>query len=231
MAAGRLQQEPGQARHPTAVPGPAVDRGEGAPAPALGRRHDPATGRPGAPAARPVVRAAGPVLRGSRRALTCLLITAALIVAVPPQHAAVPVIVSYRHDLAKLTRLARYTVVAPDGLPRSWYPVSSGLAIGGANGPGTATWHLGFWTPSGRLASLEETDASPGEFVRRMTNDGTLERPVRVAGRVWDTRWNADRRQRSMYYTSRAGVTVVVTGDATWAELRVLAASLRPQTR
>ncbi len=31
-----------------------------------------------------------------------------------------------------------------------------------------------------------------------------------------------------MYFTSPAGFTVVVTGDATWPELRQLAASLRP---
>jgi len=31
-----------------------------------------------------------------------------------------------------------------------------------------------------------------------------------------------------MYVTSPAGFTVVVTGNATWAELRELAASLRP---
>jgi hypothetical protein len=31
-----------------------------------------------------------------------------------------------------------------------------------------------------------------------------------------------------MYRTSSAGFTLVVTGNATWAELRQLAASLRP---
>jgi hypothetical protein len=31
-----------------------------------------------------------------------------------------------------------------------------------------------------------------------------------------------------MYFTSPAGFTVVVTGNATWADLRELAASLRP---
>ena len=31
-----------------------------------------------------------------------------------------------------------------------------------------------------------------------------------------------------MYVTSPAGFTIVVTGNATWAELRELAASLRP---
>jgi hypothetical protein len=33
-----------------------------------------------------------------------------------------------------------------------------------------------------------------------------------------------------MYYTSPAGCTVVVTGNATWAQLRELAASLHPVT-
>jgi hypothetical protein len=31
-----------------------------------------------------------------------------------------------------------------------------------------------------------------------------------------------------MYFTSATGLTVVVTGNATWAQLRELAASLRP---
>jgi hypothetical protein len=31
-----------------------------------------------------------------------------------------------------------------------------------------------------------------------------------------------------MYYTSPAGYTLVVTGNATWAQLRELAGSLRP---
>jgi hypothetical protein len=34
-----------------------------------------------------------------------------------------------------------------------------------------------------------------------------------------------------MYLTSAAGVTLVVTGNATWAELRRLAASLCPVAR
>jgi hypothetical protein len=34
-----------------------------------------------------------------------------------------------------------------------------------------------------------------------------------------------------MYLTTAAGVTLVVTGNATWAQLRTLAASLRPVAR
>ena len=86
-------------------------------------------------------------------------------------------------------------------------------------------------TPDGSLASLEETNASAGAFVRRMTNDGTPLAPARLDGQTWSLSATPTRGQRSMYVTSRAGFTVVVTGNATWAELRELAASLRPVAR
>jgi hypothetical protein len=173
------------------------------------------------------------VVRGGLFGLGCLLAAAVAVVAIPAPHAAEPVTVSYRADLDRLTRLAPYPAVAPRGLPASWQPVSSGLAVGGANGAGTVTWELGYATPGGALASLEETNASPASFVRRMTNAGTVLLPVpppppRLTGRAWTFSAAPARGQRSMYVTSPAGFTVVVTGNATWAELRLLAASLRP---
>jgi hypothetical protein len=173
------------------------------------------------------------VLYGGLAALGCLLAAAVVVVAIPAPHAAEPVTVSYRADLAKLTRLAPYPAVAPAGLPASWQPVSSGLAVGGANGQGTVTWQLGYMTPDGALASLEETNASPGAFVRRMTNDGAAllpahPAPTHLGGQAWSLIATPARGQRSMYLTSPAGFTVVVTGNATWTELRELAASLRP---
>ena len=174
------------------------------------------------------------VLRGGVSALGCLLAAAVVVVAIPAPHAAEPVTVSYRGDLAKLARLAPYPAVAPAGLPASWQPVSSGLTVGGANGAGTVTWQLGYIDP-GRLAGLARGDqrAAPGAFVRRMTNDGTALAPPswpspRLDGRTWSLSATPARGQRSMYVTSPAGFTVVVTGNATWAELRELAASLRP---
>ena len=168
------------------------------------------------------------VLHDGVSALGCLLAAAVVVVAIPAPHAAEPVIVSYHGDLAALTRLAPYPAVAPAGLPASWQPVSSGLAVGGANGAGTVTWQLGYMTPDGSLASLEETNASAGAFVRRMTNDGTLLAPARLDGQTWSLSATPARGQRSMYVTSPAGFTLVVTGNATWAQLRELAASLRP---
>jgi Protein of unknown function (DUF4245) len=169
--------------------------------------------------------------RGSVSALGCLLGAAIIVVAVPIPHAAEPVTISYSADLARLARLAPYPAVAPAGLPASWQPVSSGLAVGGANGAGTVTWYLGFMTPDGALAGLEESNASAATFVRRMTNDGTALAPTRLDGQAWRLSSTPSRGQRSMYLISTAGFTLVVTGNATWAELRELAASLRPVAR
>jgi hypothetical protein len=171
------------------------------------------------------------VVRGSASVLGCLLGAAVIIVAVPAPHAAVPVPVSYAGDLARLARLAPYPAVAPAGLPASWQPVSSALAVGGANGPGTVTWQLGFMTPDGALAALAESNASAAAFVRRMTNDGTALPPAGLNGQTWRLSSTPARGQRSMYLTSTAGFTLVVTGNATWAQLRELAASLRPVRR
>ena len=183
------------------------------------------------------------VLGSGLSALGCLLAAAVVVVTIPAPHAAEPVTVSYRADLDRLTRLAPYPAVAPHGLPASWQPVSSGLTVGGANGAGTVTWALDYMTPDGLLASLEETNADPAAFVRRMTNSGTALPPSRQApssvppssvppssvnGQAWNLSDTPARGQRSMYRTSPAGFTLVVTGNATWAELRQLAASLSP---
>jgi hypothetical protein len=165
-----------------------------------------------------------------RAIATCLLLSAVMIVAVPMDHASSPTTVSYRGDLATMTRSAPYQVLAPAGLPVSWSPVDSGVAAGGANGAGTVTWRLGFVTPSGTFAALEETNAAAAEFIRRMTTSGTPRPPVTIGGQTWAASVNTGRGQRSLAVT-RAGVTLVVTGNAGWAQLRTLAASLRPQPR
>lgn len=164
-----------------------------------------------------------------RAIATCVLLSAVFILLVPMDHASSPTPVSDRADLATMIRTAPYQVFAPAGLPRSWSPVNSGVAVGGANGPGTVTWRLGFVTPSGTLAALEETNATPAAFIRRMTNGGIAQPPVTIGGRTWAASVNSERGQRSLAVTIAAGVTLVVTGNASAAALRTLAASLRAQ--
>ena len=168
------------------------------------------------------------VLRVGVATLGCLAAAAVLIVAVPAPHAAEPVTINYHTDLVKLTQLAPYRAVAPAGLPTTWQPVSSGLAVGGANGAGTVTWQLGYATPDNALATLEETNASAAGFIRWMTNSGSTVGTVQVSGQAWTQSSTPARGQRSLYVTNADHVTLVVTGNASWAQLGDLAASLRP---
>ena len=158
----------------------------------------------------------------------CVLIAAAAVLLTPRPSTDVAVPVSYRGDLAALRRIAPYPVTAPQRLPASWQPVSSRLT--GHRG-GLVSWHLGFVTPSGRLASMEESNERPAEFIRRMTNNGNLLAPAWYGGAEWARRWRPDKDQRSLYHSTPGGPTVVVTGNASWAELRALLGSLRPRPR
>lgn len=153
--------------------------------------------------------------------------SALIIVMTPRPVTPIGIPVSYHGDLAKFRRVAPYTVLAPAGLPVGWQPVNSRLTV--VRG-GPVSWHLGFATPSGRMASLEESSERPGRFILRMTNNGNMLLPVWSGGEWWARRWRPDKNQRSMYRSAPGAFTIVVTGTSGWRELSVLASSLRRQS-
>jgi hypothetical protein len=171
-----------------------------------------------------------PTARGVRSvlgaALVCLGLASLTIVATPRPVTPIAVPVSYRADLAKFRAAAPYPVLAPRGLPAGWLPVSSRLTVvpGGA-----VSWHLGFVTPSGKLASLEESSERPAQFILRMTNNGDLLPRIWTGGGWWARRLRPDKDQRSMYRFASGAFTIVVTGTSGWPELSVLAGSLSSQ--
>jgi len=159
-------------------------------------------------------------------AVTCLILCALFLVATPRPTTPLAVPVNYQGDLVKFRRAAPYPVLAPRSLPPAWQPVSSRLTLvpGGA-----VSWHLGFVTPSGGIASLEESSERPAPFILRMTNNGNMLPGVWIGGTWWSRRWRQDKDQRSMYRSARGAFTIVVTGTAGWQELSVLANSLSQQ--
>ncbi len=169
------------------------------------------------------------LLRGHRgssllaAALTCLVLTAVIIVATPRPTTQIAVPVNYQNDLVRFRRVAPYPVLAPRGLLSGWQPVSSRFTVvpGGA-----VSWHLGFVTPSGGMASLEESNERPASFILRMTSNGNIMPGVWSGGAWWARRWRPDKDQRSMYRSAPGAFTIVVTGTSGWRELSVLADSL-----
>jgi hypothetical protein len=160
--------------------------------------------------------------------LVCLAVAALAVLLIPRQATDMAVPVSYQRDLAALRRIAPFPAISPQPPPAGWQPSSSRLT--GHRG-GLITWHLGFVTPEGRLASLEESNERPAEFIRRMTNSGNLLPPLSYRGLEWSRRWRPDKDQRSLYHSTGGGPTIVVTGNASWQELEALLGSLRPQPR
>jgi hypothetical protein len=135
-----------------------------------------------------------------------------------------------RVDVARQAALvearAPYRTYVPGRLPAGWRATSS--RITGTRAAGPVAWHLGFLTARDAYAAVEESDEAPGAFVSRMAN---RDRPVgaqQVAGATWQRYYRADKRQYSLARRF-PGVTIVVTGTASYDELAVLAAALRPQ--
>lgn len=134
--------------------------------------------------------------------------------------------VSYAEEVRAATRLTPREVLAPSGLPGSWRPTSA--RVGGGNGD-PMTLHIGYVTPAGQYAALEETDGAAAGFLRGLLGKAgarTVDGRVSVGSAVWLVRHDV-KGQRALTRTT-GGLTLVVTGSAKQSELAALAAALRP---
>lgn len=162
--------------------------------------------------------------------LTCLLMVGVVVLLTPRDETETLPTADYGGHLLALRDEAPYTPYAPEGLPAGWRVTSSRLT--GLDDPDEpVAWHLGMVTPSDEYAALEQSDERPAsEYLWRMTNSREPVGVQQVAGQTWQRYYRRDKNQRSL---ARAlpDVTLVVTGTASYEELGMLAASLRPQSR
>jgi hypothetical protein len=158
--------------------------------------------------------------------------------------------VSYRVELTSARRGAPYPVVAPAGLSAKWRATSVRYSPDGEQG---ATWHLGFMTPDNQYAAVEQSSSPhPAGYVHQVTQGAhKTARTERIGGATWTryagVKYDALVRQepgKRPAAASEAGAatgvtesavrkkdlahTTVVTGTASPAQLRQLAAALRP---
>jgi hypothetical protein len=117
---------------------------------------------------------------------------------------------------------APYDVLAPIALPDTWVPTSARTTREG----GAVTWHVGFVTPDDNYAALEQSDGNPAAFVRQFSDGGDRAGSVVIGTATWRRLEGGDPEPRALVL-ERDGVTTVVAGNAGWAELRELAASLQ----
>ncbi|MFE4516241.1 DUF4245 domain-containing protein [Kitasatospora sp. NPDC056783] len=133
-------------------------------------------------------------------------------------------VVGYQVEAASAKRAAPYPLLAPEGLSDKWRANSvSYRPASDNNGKGNA-WHLGFVTPSGQYAAIEQSDAPRdallAEYVKGAQPDGASE----VAGRSWERVQG----EKDRALTARTGTgTTLLTGTASYEELAELAQALK----
>ncbi|MFA1545136.1 DUF4245 domain-containing protein [Actinomadura chokoriensis] len=192
-----------------------------------------------APAARPVVEVSPAVHKRLTTGLggfalataACMLLVLAIYVVSPRGDKDALPTVDYGSQLWAMRSDAPYPVFAPEGLPAGWRPNSSRLSGLGSGGKEPVAWHLGFVTPSEEYAALEQSNEKVSEYVPRMTNSSKPIGTQQVDGVTWTKYHRKDKKANSLARTLPSGVSVVVTGTASYQELAVLAASLKPQSK
>ena len=158
------------------------------------------------------------------RSLAVVLVLVVVVLALTLRHdpSGRPHRIDYRGVLAQARNAAPYDVVSPVALPRTWTATSVRTG-GGAAG---FTWHLGLVTPDGDYAAVEQSDGDPQSFVDQFVADGARAGTTVIHGKRW-RRVDAGHPEKRALVLDAPAVTTVVTGGASWAELRALAASLQ----
>lgn len=130
--------------------------------------------------------------------------------------------VDYRVELITARRAVSYPVAAPEGLPDTWKATSVRF-----QGQNSDHWHLGFQTPDGQYAQVEQSSAEkPAEFIEQASQGASATRRTETAGgRTW-TRYTGGRYD-ALVLQDTPGSTTVVAGTASFKELTAMAAALR----
>jgi hypothetical protein len=119
---------------------------------------------------------------------------------------------------------ATFDVVAPASLPDGWRPTSARWEPTAQSGD-EPVLHIGYVTPTDQYAQVSLSTSDRPAYLSEQTGGGAGDGVMTVGGVDWQEWTSPDR--RSLVRVAD-GVTTIVSGGADWAELVVLAESLRP---
>ncbi|MFH9352987.1 DUF4245 domain-containing protein [Kitasatospora sp. NPDC017646] len=133
-------------------------------------------------------------------------------------------VVEYKVAAVSAKRAAPYPLLSPDGLSDKWRATSVNYTPADLNNGRGNAWHLGFVTPSGQYAAVEQADVPRDKLladkVAGAQPDGTSD----AAGHAWE-RVQGD---KARALTTQSGsATTLVTGTASYEELAELAQALK----
>jgi len=141
-----------------------------------------------------------------------------------PGSAERPPAADYSGVVQVFPREAGAPVLAPTALPADWRANAARLT---APATGVTQLHIGWAVPGGRYAGLDEATGASTALIAAVLGaaGNTVRGTTTIGAAVWQQRTSS---LGERAYSRQVGsVTVVVTGNATDAQLRLLAGSLR----
>ena len=124
---------------------------------------------------------------------------------------------------ARATGRLRFAPAVPQGLPAGWVPTSAGLRD---SGDGVVTWHIGYVTPDGHYASIEQT-AHANDQWEVIMDSGGAERPARVVdGTTWAQRFKDVRDVTALIHREQERTTMVTSKGGGLPSAEILARSI-----
>ena len=128
-------------------------------------------------------------------------------------------------DVAYARRVSPVPLPAPTGLPAGWRATSSRVEAPSPTGRGPVTLAIGYLTPAGGFAQVVVSDQGVEAVLRQWAAGAVRDGTAPVGAASWE-RYRATRDE--VVLVSRVGrATVLVTGDASGADLALLAGSVR----
>lgn len=160
--------------------------------------------------------------------------------------------ISYEVELTTAGRAAPYALMAPEGLTEAWRATSVNYQHQSDHG---TVWHLGFMDPADQYVAVEQGDGDRDKFIAEVTHQAReTSRTEEINGEEWvryeGEKYNALVREESALSADSADsedseeeatdaaateekdiedVTTLVTGTASHAQLKEMAAALEPQ--
>jgi hypothetical protein len=134
-------------------------------------------------------------------------------------------VVDWKPQATAAASQAPFPVVAPAALEPTWRATSARYERVPTQRDATV-WHVGFLTPEGTYAGLDQSDARAEDFVRDTTAKASPAGEVALGGTAW-TRYQTGTDGARALVRPWGTSSVVVSGSAAWPTLEHLAASLR----
>ena len=124
---------------------------------------------------------------------------------------------------------AGYPLLVPTDLPRGYRPTSVRTDAGNAGEGDPVTLEIGYVTPEDQFAEFVVSDDPRADAVTGLLADATPAGSLQIGGDTWTraTRLH-ERDEETVLSRTVDGVTVVVSGSASEAELETVAGSVQP---